>query len=97
MNREIKRRMKRDQKAAEKSIRARPQMPPTQQKREKVKMRQYLREIRLELKRVIWPTRQAVITYSFVVIVVVSALTGLVFLLDLGFSKALLELFRTNR
>ena len=96
MNREIKRRMKREQKSAEKmAARGRPAMPPPQQRqREKVGLRQWIREITAELRRVIWPSRQEVITYSIVVVVVVSLLTGIVFVMDIGFSEAVIALFR---
>ncbi|HVL81379.1 MAG TPA: preprotein translocase subunit SecE [Actinomycetota bacterium] len=96
MNREIKRRMKRDQKAAERqAARGRPPVAPQQlQKRERVGMKQWIREIVAELRRVIWPSRQEVITYSIVVVVVVSLLTGIVFLMDIGFSEAVITLFR---
>ncbi|HVE92803.1 MAG TPA: preprotein translocase subunit SecE [Actinomycetota bacterium] len=94
MNREIKRRMKRDRQSAEKDVaRARPPVPPPQ-RRERVKMRQFIREIQGELRRVIWPSAQEVVTYSTVVVVVVLLLTGIVFVLDLGFAKAIVALLR---
>ena len=67
---------------------------PMQQRRERTGIRRYIGEIRTELKRVIWPTRSEVITYSIVVVFVVTILTGVVFALDLGFSQAIVELFR---
>ena len=97
MNREFKRRMRRDQRAQERAMtrgQQRPPIPVQQQKRERTGIRQYFREIQAELKRVMWPTRNEVITYSIVVVCVVSVLTGLVFVLDLGFAQAILDLFR---
>jgi len=94
VNREIKRRMKRDQKRSEKGARTQPPVPAAAQRRERVKLRQFIREIQGELRRVIWPTTQEVITYSIVVVVVVTLLTGVVFLLDLGFAKGVVQLFR---
>jgi preprotein translocase subunit SecE len=96
VNREFKRRMKRDERQQQKAVARGTQRPPipTQQKRERVGFRQYLREIVAELKRVNWPTTQEVITYSIVVIFVVTVLTFVVFLLDLGFSQAIVELFK---
>ena len=94
MNREIKRRMRRDQKRAEKQT-ARGAAPvPAPQRKERVKLRQFIREVQGELKRVIWPTTNEVITYSIVVVVVVTVLTGVVFLMDVGFSKGVIQLFR---
>ncbi len=96
MNREFKRRMKRDQRAQERASARGGQRPPipVQQKRERVGFRQYLREIQAELKRVMWPTRSEVVTYSIIVVFIVALLTGVVFLLDLGFAQAIVELFR---
>jgi preprotein translocase subunit SecE len=99
VNREFKRRMKRDQRAQERAQTrgtARPPVP-VQQKRERVGFRQYMREIQAELKRVQWPTTSEVITYSTVVVFIVALLTGVVFLLDLGFAQGIVELFRPQR
>jgi preprotein translocase subunit SecE len=100
VNREFKRRMKRDQRAQERAM-ARGQRSPVpmqqQQRRERFRIRQYFRDIQSELKRVIWPTSSEVITYSIVVIFVVTILTGVVFLLDLGFAQGLLDVFRPQR
>jgi preprotein translocase subunit SecE len=95
VNREFKRRMRREQQAHERAT-LRGQRPPVpvQQRRERLKVRQYLGEIRSELRRVMWPTRSEVFTYSVVVVFVVSILTGVVFALDLGFAQAIVELFR---
>ncbi|MEX0874823.1 MAG: preprotein translocase subunit SecE [Actinomycetota bacterium] len=97
MNREFKRRMKRDQRAQERAVargQQRPPIPVQQAKRERTGIRQYFREIQAELKRVMWPTRNEVFTYSIVVVFVVSLLTGVVFVLDLGFAQAILDLFK---
>jgi preprotein translocase subunit SecE len=96
VNREFKRQMRREQRAEERAM-ARGQRAPVpvqQQKRERTGIRQYIREIRSELKRVMWPSRGEVVKYSTVVIFVVAALTGVVFLLDLGFGQVIVELFR---
>jgi preprotein translocase subunit SecE len=99
VNREFKRRMKRDQRAAERAQSRGTQRPPVpvQQKRERVGFRQYLREIQAELKRVQWPTASEVVTYSTVVVFVVALLTGVVFFLDLGFAQAIVKLFRPQQ
>jgi preprotein translocase subunit SecE len=94
VNREIKRRLKRDQDSADKMTRMRPTPPPPGARRDRLKIRQFLREVQIELRRVIWPTRQEVITYSIVVLVVVVILTGVVFVMDLGFAKAVFQLFQ---
>ena len=95
MNREFKRRMKRDQAAMERGGARRPPVPVQQQRqrRERVGIRQYFRDIQAELRRVMWPTGSEVITYSVVVVVVVTVLTTIVFGLDLVFFKAIVKVF----
>ena len=73
----------------------RPPIPVQQQRRERLKIRTYLSEIRSEMRRVIWPTRAEVFTYSVVVVFIVTLLTAVVFALDLGFAQGIVELFRT--
>lgn len=98
LNREFKRRMKREQRAQEKAMsRQRSPIPVQQQRRERTGVRQYFRDIQSELRRVIWPTASEVFTYSVVVVFVVTILTGVVFLLDLGFAQAVLELFPSRQ
>jgi preprotein translocase subunit SecE len=99
VNREFKRRMKREERQSQKAqARGGPRPPmPVQQRRERVGFRQYLREIQSELKKVNWPTRTEVITYSVVVVFIVALLTGLVFVADLGFSQAIVTLFKPQR
>jgi len=99
VNREYKRRMKREERLQQRAVaRGGPRPPmPVQQRRERVGMRQYVREIQSELKKVNWPTRNEVITYSIVVVFVVALLTMLVFGADLVFSQAIVALFRPNR
>jgi preprotein translocase subunit SecE len=92
--------MKREQRAQERAqMRGgqRPPIPVQQQRRQRLKIRTYLGEIRSELRRVIWPTRTEVFTYSVVVIFVVTVITAVVFALDLGFAQGILELFRPAR
>ena len=55
--------------------------------------RGFLREVRQELGKVIWPTRQELVTYTVVVLVTVVVLTTYVFGLDALFSKFVLDIF----
>jgi preprotein translocase subunit SecE len=52
----------------------------------------FLREVADELRRVSWPTRREVITYSVVVIITVGVLGALVYGLDVLFSRIVVEL-----
>ncbi len=53
----------------------------------------FFREVVSELRKVIWPTRKELLTYTAIVIVFVTVMTTIVGLLDLGFGKAILWAF----
>ena len=90
MNREMKRMMQKREGAADRLKR------PTVPKAKRTKPLTFLKEVRGELGRVAWPTRQEVITYSLVVVVTVTffmvviygidyvALKGVLFLIERG-------------
>lgn len=49
---------------------------------------QFLREVRAELKKVAWPTRTELIQSTIMVLVILIALTGVIYVLDLVFAQA---------
>ncbi|HSV38766.1 MAG TPA: preprotein translocase subunit SecE [Nocardioidaceae bacterium] len=53
----------------------------------------YYRQIVAELRKVVWPTQQQLITYFIVVLVFVLVVMTIVSLLDLGFGKLVFEVF----
>ena len=53
----------------------------------------FTREVVAELRKVIYPTRNELITYTVVVIVFVTIMVTVVGLLDFGFTKAVLYVF----
>ena len=53
----------------------------------------FVREIIAELRKVIWPTRKELLTYTAVVIAFVAIMTAIVALLDYGFAKGILFSF----
>jgi preprotein translocase subunit SecE len=53
----------------------------------------FYRQVVAELRKVIWPTRKELVTYTAVVIVFVTVMIAFVSLLDLGFSKLVLQVF----
>jgi preprotein translocase subunit SecE len=100
MNREMKRaqaKAERQQKAAGVDRRAAPQQASrraaTQEKKKRTGARQFLKEVRLELKKVDWPTRSELTTYSTVVLVTITVLTGFVFGVDYLFTKFVFPIF----
>jgi len=53
----------------------------------------FLREVVAELRKVIWPTRKELVTYTAVVLVFVSFMVALIGVLDIAFAKGVLWLF----
>lgn len=93
MNREQKRAMQRagQLNADGSQVTSRDRKAPAQRLRtERTKPAEFVREVRGELRKVSWPTRDEVIRYSTIVLVALVVFTGLVFAVDLLFG----ELFR---
>jgi preprotein translocase subunit SecE len=53
----------------------------------------FYRQVVAELRKVVWPTQQQLITYFIVVLVFVLVVMTIVSLLDLGFGKAMFAIF----
>lgn len=53
----------------------------------------FYRQVVAELRKVVWPTQQQLVTYFLVVMVFVLFMIALVSLLDLGFGKAVFQVF----
>ena len=53
----------------------------------------FYRQVIAELRKVIWPTRNELVTYTIVSIVFVTAMVALVALYDFVFTKAVLGIF----
>ena len=53
----------------------------------------YARESISELRKVLWPSRNELVTYSIVVIVFVVIMVAIVAGLDIGFAKLVVEIF----
>jgi preprotein translocase subunit SecE len=54
---------------------------------------QFFREVRAEMRKVVWPSREEVANYSIVVFTLLVLFTGLVALLDFGLGEAIVKLF----
>ena len=91
MNRQTKRQMKRGGGETAPAERRRPAPPPPH--RERTTAKEFVREVRGELKKVAWPTKAEVVTSTIVVLVAVIIMTLLIFGLDWAFSNGVLELF----
>ena len=53
----------------------------------------FYRQVIAELRKVVWPTQQQLVTYLLVVLVFVLVLIAYVSVLDLAFGKAIFALF----
>jgi preprotein translocase subunit SecE len=53
----------------------------------------FFRQVVSELRKVIWPTRNMLVTYTVVCVVFVVVMATIVTLLDLGFTKLVFEVF----
>jgi preprotein translocase subunit SecE len=53
----------------------------------------FYRQVVAELRKVVWPTRQQLVTYFWVVLVFVVVVMTVVSLLDLGFGKLVFAVF----
>jgi preprotein translocase subunit SecE len=54
---------------------------------------QFVREVRDELRKVVWPTRKELVTYTTVALVFILIMVGIVTSLDYGFTRLVLVLF----
>ena len=62
-------------------------------RRDRATPREFLRQIREEMRQVSWPTRPEVINYTSIVFCVLVFMTSLIFGLGFGFSKFVTFLF----
>ena len=72
----------------------RPVRPATGAPNRRATPRQFLHEVNVELRKVVWPSRAETANYASVVFIALAVLMGLIFLLDLGFSSLANFLFR---
>jgi len=70
--------------------RQRPQAAP---QRERTSPRQYLSEVKGELRKVAWPTRHEVVNSTIIVLIAVTFMTALIFGYDYVSAKFVLFLF----
>jgi len=98
MNRQMKRAQERAEKQQKKAGAERQAAPAAtarraqqREKRQRTSARQFLKEVRQELRKVDWPTRRELATYTTVVLVTVVVMTSLVFGLDYVFQRVIFD------
>lgn len=57
------------------------------------RMALFLRQVIAELRKVIWPTRKELLTYTWVVLVFVVVMAGLIALFDLAVGRVVFAIF----
>ena len=71
--------------------RRRPAQPPP--RRERTGPKQFVREVKAEMRKVAWPTRVEVINSTIIVLLAVVVMTTLIFGMDYAFARSVLFLF----
>jgi preprotein translocase subunit SecE len=89
MNRELRRLQEKEEKRAKERRAA---MIQTRRRKERVGFRQFLSEVRTELKRVAWPGRREVVTFTVVTLVTAGFVMVYTFGLDLTLKEGILRL-----
>lgn len=96
MSRENKRRIEREQRKAEQRttpVEQEAAPPGAGSKKARPGVGQYVGEVRSELKRVHWPGRKELVSYTVVVIVAVALMTTYIFGVDQVFSRLVFGIF----
>jgi preprotein translocase subunit SecE len=88
MNRELRRLQEKEEKRA----RERRDSRQPRRRKERVGLRQFFSEVRTELKRVAWPGRREVITFTLVTLITSGFVSLYVLALDIGFKEGVLQL-----
>jgi preprotein translocase SecE subunit len=97
MNREMRRMAEREERLAKKADRNFSQQDNSEKLSRIRKISNYLLEVRVELKRVNWPTTDLLISYTVVTLVAIVSVTVIIFGLDFGFKQGLINLLNSGR
>ncbi|WP_232680656.1 preprotein translocase subunit SecE [Nocardioides sp. R-C-SC26] len=66
---------------------------PAPGERKRTSIPTFYRQVVAELRKVVWPTQEQLVTYFFVVLAFVLVMMTIVSLLDLGFGKLVFAIF----
>ena len=64
-----------------------------QEKRKRTGLRQFLKDVRQELRKVDWPNRRELVSYTVVVLATIVVMTAFVASLDYAFLKGVVTIF----
>jgi preprotein translocase subunit SecE len=74
-------------------VRTKRAQPAPKTKEQRTSPRQFVKEVRGELRKVVWPTKSETINYSIIVLVTLVFFTALIFAIDWVFADMVLRLF----
>lgn len=77
-------------------VRTRRPQPAPKPKEQRTSPRQFVKEVRAELRKVVWPTKSETVNYSIIVLVTLIFFTALIFALDWVFAEFVLRLFEAR-
>jgi preprotein translocase SecE subunit len=97
MNREMRRMAEREERLAKKADRNFAQQDNSEKLSRIRKISNYLLEVRVELKRVNWPSSDLLMSYTVVTLVAIVSVTVIIFGLDFGFKQGLINLLNSGR
>jgi len=94
LNRELRRTQERSKQSAQKQRQVAQRKKAADKKKADKKgawktITQFLRDVRIEMKKVIWPSRQEVINYTLVVLITVTIVGAYILVLDMILSRLL--------
>ncbi len=97
MNREMRRFSEKEERRTKNQERKRPQRrgpggKPVDAKPIHKRLWGFLKEVRVELERVSWPTREQMIAFTAVTLITTTALTLIIFVIDLGLREGIFAL-----
>ncbi|PSO47356.1 MAG: preprotein translocase subunit SecE [Actinobacteria bacterium QS_5_72_10] len=94
MSREDKRRIEREKRKAEqRTTPVEEEVATAPPGRERTGVAQFVGEVRSELRRVHWPNRRELVSYSLVVIVALTLMTAFIYGMDSVFKALVFEVF----
>lgn len=97
MNREMRRLAEREERRQGERGRRSPvakQAAPGSEQGRLGRLFQFLREVRVELLRVAWPSRKQMVAFTTVTVITSTILTAFVFVLDVAFGRVVLSFIR---
>ena len=97
MNREMRRMAEREERLGKKADRNFTPHDNSEKVSRIRKIANYLLEVRVELKKVNWPSSDLLMSYTVVTLVAIVSVTVIIFALDFGFKQGLINLLNSGR